>query len=87
MNKDIFKIGTPQCGAFGALCGVILAVLLLTIGFWKTVFIFAFAALGLFIGLVKDKKGALRGAINRIPGGQQKIDNYEDLKSKEDKED
>ena len=64
MNKDnlnrMFTIGTPQCGAFSAFCGVVLAVLLLTIGLWKTLFIFLFAALGLFIGLCKDKKGAVR---------------------------
>lgn len=85
MNKDWLKIGTPQCGVFGALCGVVLAVLLLTIGFWKTLFIFLFAAIGLFIGLVKDKKGAVRGVINRgFPStSEQKIDNYEDLKNKE----
>ena len=85
MNKDMFKIGTPQCGAFCAACGVVLAVLLLTIGLGKTLFIFAFAAIGLFIGLVKDKKNAVRRAINRsIPeSSDQKIDNYEDLKNKE----
>lgn len=85
MNKDMFKIGTPQCGAFCAFCGVVLAVLLLTIGLGKTLFIFAFAGIGLFIGLVKDKKNAVRRAINHsIPvRGDQKIDNYEDLKNKE----
>lgn len=83
MNKDVFKIGTLQCGVFCAVCGVILAVLLLTIGLGKTLFIFAFAGAGLFIGLVKDKKNALRRAINHIPSGEQKIDNYEDLKNKD----
>ncbi len=83
MNKDMFRIGTSQCGIFCAVCGAVLAALLLTIGFGKTLFIFAFAGIGLFIGLVKDKKGALRHAINRIPGGEQKIDNYEDLKNKD----
>jgi len=89
MNKDnlslMFKIGTPQCGAFSACCGVALAVLLLTIGFWKTLFIFLFAAIGLFIGLVEDKKGAVRRVINRgFPAAnERRIDNYEDLKNKE----
>lgn len=85
MNKDMFKIGTSQCGIFCAICGAILAALLLTIGLGKTLFIFAFAAIGLFIGLVKDKKSAVRRVINAMPvGGQQKIDNYEDLKNKEE---
>ena len=88
MNKDnlnrMLTIGTPQCGAFSAFCGVVLAVLLLTIGLWKTLFIFLFAAFGLFIGLCKDKKGAVRRVINRgYNGGSPKIDSYEDLKNKD----
>lgn len=88
MNKDnlsrMFTVGTPQCGAFGAFCGVALAVLLLTIGFWKTLFIFLFAFIGLFLGLCKDKKGAVRRVINHgYRGSEPKVDNYEDLKNKE----
>ncbi len=88
MSKEnlnrMMTIGTPQCGAFCAVCGVVLAVLLLTIGLWKTLFIFAFAALGLFIGLCKDKKGAVRRVINRgYHGSEPKIDSYEDLKNKD----
>ena len=88
MNKDnlnrMFTIGTPQCGAFCAVCGVVLAALLLIIGLGKTLFIFAFAAAGLFIGLCKDKKGAVRSVINHgYKGSEPKIDNYEDLKNKD----
>ncbi len=88
MNKEnlnrMLTVGTPQCGALGAFCGVVLAVLLLTIGFWKTLFIFLCAAIGLFIGLVKDKKGAVRRVINRgYNGSEPKVDSYEDLKNKD----
>ena len=89
MNKEnlnrMLTVGTPQCGALGAFCGVVLAVLLLTIGFWKTLFIFLCAAIGLFIGLVKDKKGAVRRVINRGYNGLLgRSDNPEDdLKNKD----
>ena len=88
MSKDkmngIFKAGTAQCGAFCAACGALLAVLLISIGFWKTLFIFAFAAIGLFIGLVEDKKGAIRRVINHSIPGETKVDTFEDMKNKEE---
>ena len=85
MNMEkIFKIGTPQCGAFCAGCGAVLALLFIIIGFWKTLFIFAFAAVGLFIGLVKDKKGVVRNVINSFVPGGTKVDNFEDMKNKEE---
>ena len=84
MNKDrlqlMFKIGTPECGAFCAVCGAVLAALLLAIGVWKTLFIAFCAALGLLIGLVEDKRGALRRLLDRGLNGESKIDKYEDLK-------
>ena len=44
--KEIFTPGTPLCALVYAALGVILATLLLTIGFWRTLFIAVFAALG-----------------------------------------
>ena len=88
MSKEkmngFFKVGTPLCGAFCAVCGAVLALLFLFFGFWKTLFIFAFAAVGLFIGLVEDKKGAVRALINRSIPGETKIDNFQDIKNKEE---
>ena len=43
--KEIFTPGTPLCALAYAALGVILAALLLTIGFWRTLFIAVFAAL------------------------------------------
>lgn len=87
MNKDklqlMFKIGTPECGVFCAVCGAVLAALLLAIGLWKTLFIFVCAAIGLFIGLVEDKKGAVRRLVDRGLPAENKVDNYEDLKNKD----
>ena len=35
----ILTVGTPQCAVACAVLGAVIAVLLLTIGFWKTLFI------------------------------------------------
>ena len=63
--KKILTPGTPVCSVIYAAAGVIIAVLLLTIGVWKTLFIFAFAALGALIGGVGNKQEAVRAAVNR----------------------
>ena len=71
MNKissDIKKWltpGTPVCCALYALLGVVIAVLLPTIGFWKTLFIFAFAIVGGLIGGIGNKQEVVRAAVNR----------------------
>lgn len=62
---DAFKQGTPLCGMLGACAGIVLAVLLLTIGLWKTLFIAVFAALGAFLGGVKDHAAFVKSEINK----------------------
>jgi len=37
MNK--WKIGTPECGILFGLIGALIALMLLFIGFWRTVFV------------------------------------------------
>lgn len=64
--KNIIKIGTPECAVFMALAAMLVAVLLLLAGFWGTVLIVAFIALGAFLGGVKDKKTAVRDFVNRV---------------------
>ena len=82
--KSMLVIGTPQCGAMGALVGTVLAVLLLTIGLGKTLFIAAFALLGAWVGGVRNKANFIRGIINRSfpEKGEAKVDTYEDVKNK-----
>lgn len=63
--KEIFTPGTPLCALAYAALGVILATLLLTIGFWRTLFIAVFAALGALGGGIGNKRDAVRVAINR----------------------
>ncbi|MBQ8537567.1 MAG: DUF2273 domain-containing protein [Clostridia bacterium] len=61
-----FEIGTPQCGFLGAAAGVVLAVLLLFLGFWKTFFICLLGAVGAYLGGVKDKAQFWKNVINKI---------------------
>lgn len=64
--KNALKIGTPECAVFMALTAMLVAVLILLAGFWGTVLLVAFIALGAFIGGVKDKKKAIADLINRL---------------------
>ena len=45
---------------------LIAAILLLTIGFWKTLFVALLCAAGVFVGGVQDKQGFLRRVANRL---------------------
>ena len=64
--KEIFTPGTPLCALAYAALGVILATLLLTIGFWKTLFVALLCAVGVFLGAVKDKASFLKNLINKL---------------------
>ena len=46
--------------------GVVIAALLLSIGVWKTLFVVVLGAVGLFLGGVKDKPGAVKALVNRL---------------------
>ena len=65
-KRNLFQVGTPECAAFCALIAMVLAVLGLVFGFWKTVLIALLMLVGWFIGSVKDKKQWLKNLINRI---------------------
>lgn len=55
--------GTGACALFGAIVGVVFAVLCLTIGVGKALLIGVFCLIGAFIGGVKDKKAFVRRTI------------------------
>ena len=61
-----FEGGTPQCGMLCAAAGVILAFMLIFMGFWSTLFVAVLAFLGWFAGGVKDKKEFCRRVANRF---------------------
>lgn len=60
-RPQILTPGTSACALFCGLLGVLIAVLLLTIGFWKTLMIAVFFLAGAFIGGVGDKKAFISG--------------------------
>jgi uncharacterized membrane protein len=63
---DIFRVGTPECAVFSGACAMVLGLLLLTVGFWNTVWIALLGAVGGFFGGVRDKKQILKNVLNRI---------------------
>lgn len=84
--KEIFTPGTPLCALAYAALGVILATLLLTIGFWRTLFIAVFAALGALAGGIGNKRDAVRVAINRsFPPKDKLLDIEQDTQDKTNK--
>lgn len=52
--------GTLPCTLFGAMIGLVFAILCLTIGIGKTLLIGVFCLIGAFVGGVKDKAGFVR---------------------------
>ena len=63
---NLFKAGTPECAIFSGAAAMVLGLLLLTVGFWNTVWIALFGVIGGFLGGVKDKKQMLKNVLNRI---------------------
>ncbi len=63
---NVFKIGTPECAVFCGALAMVLGLLLLTVGFWSTVWIALLGAAGGFLGGVNDKKQILKNVLNRV---------------------
>ena len=61
-----FKTGTAECAFFCGGAAMVLALLVLLLGFWKTLLVVAIAAVGMFIGGVKDKRGLVKNLANRF---------------------
>ncbi|MBO2516319.1 MAG: hypothetical protein CW338_03450 [Clostridiales bacterium] len=68
--KKLFTIGTPECAICFGVIGLIIAVLIILIG-WGTLLVVALVAIGLFIGGVANKKGLFKDIVNRIVPKQQ----------------
>lgn len=64
--KELLAWGTPACGLFCAVVGVLLALMLVQLGLWPTLLATAMAALGALLGGVKDKEALLKRVLNRI---------------------
>ena len=64
----------------------LILILLLTIGFWRTLFIVVFAALGALAGGIGNKRDAVRVAINRsFPPKDKPLDIEQDTQDKTNK--
>lgn len=55
-----------KAGYIGAAVGAVLAVLILFVGFWKTILIAVFAGVGYLIGASDVCKGGVKETINRV---------------------
>lgn len=64
--REMITRGTPACGAFCGVIGIVVAVLLLTIGFWKMLLVALLCGLGVFLGAVKDKSAFCKKVINKL---------------------
>ena len=64
--KTVFEVGTPQGAVAGGIVGLVLAALLLWLGFWRTVFICLLMALGVFVGGVKNKAQFCKDFVNKL---------------------
>ncbi len=65
-GRDLFRVGTLSCGIFTGILGVILALMLLFLGFWKTLFILVFFAGGFALGAFSRKVDWFKNLINRL---------------------
>ena len=64
-KSKFLTAGTQECALLCAFLGLLIAVLLLTVGFWKTLMLALFFLCGLFIGGVRDKKACISNLIDR----------------------
>lgn len=64
--RNMFRIGTPECAITFSLLAMLLAVLYLLLGFWKTLLIAVLMLLGGFLGGVKNKKEFITRQVNRL---------------------
>ena len=85
--RNMFRIGTPECAIFFGAVAMVLALLFLTIGFWRTLLVAALVTAGAFIGGVSNKKDWFRGVINRLfPPKQNVTYKAEEPEAKDEKE-
>ena len=65
-KRSFLRVGTPLCGlAFGAV-GAVIALMLLFLGLWRTLFVALCFAAGYFVGSSKDKAAIIKQWINRL---------------------
>lgn len=65
-QKKTLTIGTPLCGLIFAIAGAVLALLLIFLGFWKTLLVAVLAGVGYFLGAVANKPEAMKQLLNKL---------------------
>lgn len=73
MMQKVFKIGTPECAIFCCVLALVMAILFLSIGFWKTLLIVVMLVVALFIGGVSDKKATFQKAADKVAPVKEKV--------------
>ncbi len=61
-----FHRGTPSFGLFLGFTLAVLGLLVMTVGFWKTLILGLLFFLGYFLGAVEDKSQFAKDALNRV---------------------
>ena len=69
--RKLTEPGTPQAALFFGVLGLIIALLFLLIGFWKTLLVVVCGLIGIFLGAVKDKGEFIRRIANRFHQGKR----------------
>lgn len=64
--KNMLTWGTRECGLMCGVIGVIVGILMLTIGFWKVLLVCAFALIGMFIGGTKNKMAFVKHIVGKL---------------------
>ena len=81
--KD-FRWGTPGFGIFLGGLLTVAGVLIMTLGFWKTVLLAILFILGYFLGAVDDKTALIKQTINRVvPEKKNEVINFREELAKE----
>ena len=62
-NQKWLQVGTPLCGIVFGLVGVLLALSLIFLGFWKTLLIVVMFGIGYVLGAFNNKKKFLEATI------------------------
>ena len=61
-----FKKGTPAFGLFLGILFLLIGILVMSIGFWKTLLLGVLFCAGYFIGSVNNKAGFFKDTMNKI---------------------
>ncbi|MBP3648507.1 MAG: DUF2273 domain-containing protein [Clostridia bacterium] len=65
-NQKWLQVGTPLCGIVFGLVGVLIALSLIFLGFWKTLLILVMFGIGYVLGAFNNKKKFIEATISTV---------------------